>query len=136
MSGAFDRHLARIKAELATDRVASLAISIERLHHEMDSHAIGLDLVEEFAAAIDPDTLEGELAEDVAVFRDAMAILNGRAPILGMGYGNFSLNVTDCGWELSEFGPASCARDLIDRITAAAPRLERIIRHRPALVPF
>lgn len=136
MSGTFDQHLALIKADLAADPIASLAISFDVLGGAPDSHAIGLDLVEEFVAAIDPGTLEGELAEDVSVFRDAMAILNGRAPILGMGYGNFSLNVTDCGWELSEFGPASCARDLINRITAAAPRLGQIIRDRPALVPF
>lgn len=136
MIGQFDSHLPWIKGELAASPAAALAVSLGQLQHSALSHELGLDLVEEFAQALDPDALDGQLAGDIRIFQGALDILEGRTPILGMGYSNFILNVRDCGWELNTFVSEQLGLDVIARILAAAPRLARIIARRPALVPF
>ncbi|MBE4720497.1 hypothetical protein [Pseudarthrobacter sp. AB1] len=136
MSGQFDSHLPWIKAELAANPTAALALSIGQLRHAALSHEMGLDLIEEFAQAIEVEALEIPVADDIRLFRDALGILDGRTPILGMGYFNFTLNVRDCGWQLSTFVSEQLGLDMVARIVAANPRLGRIIADRPALVPF
>lgn len=136
MSGRFDAHLPWIKSELAANPAAALAISLSDLSHTADSHDLGLDLILDFAAAADPAAPDSPFFEDISLLRGAQDILDHRAPILGMSYLNFVVNVRDCGWSLSDFVPGRLARDVIARIVSAEPRLARIISERPALVPF
>lgn len=136
MTEQLDTHLPWIKGELAASPAATLAVSLDQLGHTAASHEIGVDLVREFAREIDLEAIGGQLAKDIGLLREAQDILEHRTPILGMSYFNFSLNIRDCGWNLSDFAHVRLAREVIARVTAAEPRLGRIILERPALVPF
>jgi len=129
-------HLADIEQSLDSDPAGRLAVSLENLSGADSGHRLGIGLVMDYVRGVDPDTLGGQLATDVARFQRALGILAEEITLGGLTFHNLRANVRDMMGNLSNFATTTEARDLAMRITAAVPDLAASITIRDPEIPF
>lgn len=127
-----DTQLQTLEADIIEEPRARFAISLDRLAYAQDNHRLGSDLVRTYVRNIDPETLSGRQAQDVATFRDGLQILTGRKKILGSRYGELAVQVRDAGGSLFDLETDSWAREVTARIGAGDADLARRISVRAA----
>lgn len=120
-----------VLAALEAEPGSRLAISLDNLKHTGDSYLIGLDLVMAYLRQADPDAIAPGVASDVARFRRASGILNGRVPLGGdLSYGNLRVNIHDLGGSIRDLADDSEARGIVVRILASEPVLGWLLADR------
>lgn len=124
-------YLGYIESTLDSDLDARLAISLDRLDHEDISRAHVRE-VRAWVKDVDLSTLTGQLANDAGRIRRATEILADRILLEGMTFWNLQINVRDLGGSIYDYATSTPAREIVDRIAAAAPGLaEMIAAHEP-----
>lgn len=108
-----------------------LAISLDSLNRSDDTYDIGLDLVESYVRAANPEALTASRKADVMLFRRCQDILAGRI-LLGRGesYRNVRRNVFDLGGSLRDLATDGEARALVTRIIDSEPVLRWLVADR------
>jgi hypothetical protein len=112
-----------IEETLDSEPEARLAISLELLRLSENPTDVGTNEVCRYVREVDPETLTGQLAPDVAAVRRAIDIAADRVPLNGMTYWNLQCNIGGLGGSIYNFATAEPARVLIRRIIASVPAL-------------
>jgi hypothetical protein len=118
-------------AELDAEPTSRLAVSLDNLRRADDLGLIGFDLFEAYLRRIDPGDLPEGIGSDVARYRRAKEVLEGRVTLGGgTGYANLRVNLTGLGGRLRLLADETEARALVNRVIAVEPALALLVEDR------
>jgi hypothetical protein len=127
-----------IEETLDADPEGRLALSLDNLAGKDAERRLGINLIMDYVRATDPDTLTGQLADDVSRLQRATAIIDNKIELGGRGltFYNLEANVHDMMGSLSNFATTTEARDIARRIVAAVPELAADIAAQPPVIAY
>lgn len=131
-------HIPDIEESLGAHPEGRLALSLDNLAGEDAERRLGINLIMDYVRATDPDTLTGQLADDVGRLQRATAIIDNKIKLgdRGLTFENLEANVHDMMGSLSNFATTTEARDITRRIVAAVPELAADIAAQPPVIAY
>lgn len=117
---------------IEADEQAKLVIGFSSLRHDPAFHPEALDLLKELVSS------EGtEETADVAMLHHAFDVLGGKAPLVSNAdYVIVSVNVSDAGGHLGDWGAPLEARGAVMRVVESNEALRNRIENLEPAVPY